>query len=160
MRKLWLLLACAGCGKSGAKTTWLVLPEVGLTLEAPADARADHGERAREVQVLSPSLPDCAATVADANPDMLASYDRTLYYLTEGKMGYGKLKSFTRQEVAGNAWRLEWTSDTPYDHSATVYHVDHRILFPGKVVTCTRETRTPEGQACVARMCSSIKLAP
>jgi hypothetical protein len=82
----------------------------------------------------------------------------TLGQIKDGKMGNGKLKAMKKEEQgADGGWKLEWEAESSMDPKETVYGVDHRVMIDGAAYGCSRRTDTPEGQACVARACASLK---
>ena len=135
---------------------WLALPTLGLSIEVPGDAKADGDGDA--LTIFADSAPSCVVMISKEDPDMPGNFDKTVSYIKQGKMGNGKLQSFSKEE--GNtdgSWLPEWTAEDSMDAGKSTYGVDYRVIIDGTAYNCSRNTDSAEGQACVARACASLK---
>ena len=142
--------------KAPPAAAWIKVDKLGVQLEMASDTKADPGA-GDSFMISSPSVNDCTVMLDKEKPDMMESYDKVLGQIKEAKMGNGKLKSMKKEEKgADGGWKLVWESEG-MDPKQTSYGVNYRVMIDGAAYGCVRNTSTPEGQACVAKACDSLK---
>jgi hypothetical protein len=168
-----LLLTTAACGKKDAPAgapagtaakagaaakapaplARIAVPELGITIEMPGDAKPDItvGPAGTYGTVSGDSAPGCVVMLDKVDPEAPGSFDKTLAKINEGKAGGGALKALAKQENGSDgSWKFEWTA-------ADGFGVDYRAIVGGTGINCGRVTNTAEDQACVAKACASLQ---
>lgn len=186
MRKLLVAIICVGFGvsgvsackkkedtaakpgdkagdKAGDKKTPPAAPAVknlgdkmgGLQIEVPADATvADTSADAPNVMI---SSNECTVMVGTVTAAYAETMDKAV---AEIEKDPNKLKAWVKKEPAEGGWYLEWTASSMMDEKRTLYGVQRRITVGDKQYDCARNSDSPEGAACVAKACMSLKKAP
>jgi hypothetical protein len=140
-----------------AAPAWIKVEKLGVQLEAPGDAKANPGA-GDSFMIQSDSASDCTVMLSKESPDMMEPFDKVLGQIKDAKMGNGKLKAMKKEEQgADGGWKIEWEAEGSMDPKETTYGVDYRVMIDGAAYGCARKTNTPEGQACVAKACASLK---
>lgn len=137
---------------STAQFKFMPVPQLGVQIEAPADAAITElfeGSVNIAASGFSLNLTKSSASMG---------YDMAVSDAESSTFGAGKIKAFTKKEKRPDGgWALEWTYTMPGQNS-DLFGVLYRVIIGGTHFDCkSSRVDSAEGAARVAKSCAGIK---